>query len=234
MYGYIYLTTNLLTGKIYIGQHHAEQFSTSYIGSGTMLRKAIKKYGKQNFTVELLCECLTQEELDEKEINYIAKYNSTDKQIGYNVSLGGNSTNFSEETKQRIADIHRNRLLGTVILHKGDSEVSVKPDQIEEYLLLGYEKGRSDKARKSLSANYNYQSKGMLGKKQSDTQKARVKVACSYKRTAEQLKNFSEAKKVKNRFVCLRTPDNSSTIRCLITNKDKYLALGYLPCRDNS
>lgn len=73
---------------------------------------------------------------------------------------------------------------------------------------------------------------GMIGKRQSDKQKQAASKACSYKRTEEQKQNFSKAKKVPNKFVCLRTPDNKSTIRCLITNKEKYLALGYLECNN--
>ena len=43
MYGYIYKTTNLVNGKIYIGQHKSNTFDTNYYGSGTILNKAIQK-----------------------------------------------------------------------------------------------------------------------------------------------------------------------------------------------
>ena len=90
MYGYIYLTTNLITNKIYIGQKKSDKFlGNKYLGSGKYLREAIKKYGKDNFSVVVLCECASFEELNEKEIFFIGKYNSTDKSIGYNISLGG-------------------------------------------------------------------------------------------------------------------------------------------------
>ena len=234
MYGYIYKTTNLVNNQIYIGQHCSEVFEpTKYIGSGVLLLKAIEKYGKNNFKNELLCECLTQEELNEKEIEYIAKYNSTDRQIGYNVSLGGLSTNFSDETKQKIAKIHRNRLCGTIIVHNGDLEASIKPELLEEYINQGYVIGRSEKAKANLSANYNYNSKGMLGKKQTEYQKEAARKANTGRKLSEEFRqNCSEAKKVKNKYVCLRTPDNTSTIRCLIKNKDYYLSLGYLSCKD--
>ena len=42
MYGYIYETTNLINGKKYIGKHKADCFDKSYIGSGTILTRAIK------------------------------------------------------------------------------------------------------------------------------------------------------------------------------------------------
>lgn len=46
MYGYIYKTTNLLNGKIYVGQHKAEKFEPDkYLGSGTIFLEALQKYG---------------------------------------------------------------------------------------------------------------------------------------------------------------------------------------------
>lgn len=70
----------------------------------------------------------------------------------------------------------------------------------------------------------------MIGKHQSERQKQTVSKACSYERTTEQKKHFSAAKKVPNKFICLRTPDNQSTIRCLIINLEYYLNLGYKMC----
>ena len=49
MIGYIYLTTNLVNNKKYIGQHRSSTFDPSYLGSGTLFVKALKKYGKKKF-----------------------------------------------------------------------------------------------------------------------------------------------------------------------------------------
>lgn len=45
MYGYIYITTNLVNGKKYIGRHKSEVFDESYKGSGLLLSRSIDKYG---------------------------------------------------------------------------------------------------------------------------------------------------------------------------------------------
>ena len=80
---YIYLTTNTINGKQYIGQHKGRP-DDNYFGSGTTILKAIKKYGKENFTKEILCFCETREEADKKEREYIQLYNAIENKNFYN------------------------------------------------------------------------------------------------------------------------------------------------------
>ena len=89
MFGYIYKTTNLINGKIYIGKRQKQEFDKYYLGSGIYLKKAIEKYGKENFSCEIIDECNSIEELNEREIYWIDKLNSRIKSIGYNISKGG-------------------------------------------------------------------------------------------------------------------------------------------------
>lgn len=84
MKGIIYKTTNLITGKIYIGQYTG--LKQNYLGSGTYILRVIKKYGKENFKREILEICQIQEQLDFNEEYYIELYNSTNPNIGYNLS----------------------------------------------------------------------------------------------------------------------------------------------------
>jgi hypothetical protein len=67
MYGYIYKTTNLVNGFIYIGQHKSRKFTPNYKGSGTLITGAMVKFGVANFKVELVQRCNSQEELDAAE-----------------------------------------------------------------------------------------------------------------------------------------------------------------------
>ena len=73
MIGYIYLTTNLINGKKYIGRRKSNKFlGESYLGSGTHLKNAVKKYGRENFRVDLIEEIdTTYEDLVERETYYI-------------------------------------------------------------------------------------------------------------------------------------------------------------------
>ena len=85
-YGIIYKTTNIITGKIYIGQDSNNR--PTYLGSGLLIKKAIKKYGRDKFIKEVLEECLI-EDLGTREKYYIELFNSMDLNIGYNLRAGG-------------------------------------------------------------------------------------------------------------------------------------------------
>ena len=84
---YIYMTTNKINGKQYIGQHKG-CINDNYIGSGTLITKAIKKYGKENFTKEII-ELCTAENIDEKEKYWINYYNAVENKHFYNQMEGG-------------------------------------------------------------------------------------------------------------------------------------------------
>lgn len=88
--GYVYKTTNLINGKIYIGKHQRFEFDHKYYGSGKILLAAIKKYGRENFKVTVLLWCKTVEELDKAEINFIKAFDARNTKKGYNIAKGGN------------------------------------------------------------------------------------------------------------------------------------------------
>ena len=96
--GYIYKITNNVNGKIYIGQTRATEPQRwqqhvwhAYNGSDNdslLLCRAIRKYGKENFTRTIVEECGNQF-LNEREKYWINYFNSTNHDIGYNVAEGG-------------------------------------------------------------------------------------------------------------------------------------------------
>lgn len=89
-YNLVYKTTNLLNGKIYVGKHVQRDTSAfdGYLGSGVWIKRVIKKYGEENFIRETI-EFVDISLLNEREIFWIAELSATDRNIGYNVSLGG-------------------------------------------------------------------------------------------------------------------------------------------------
>jgi hypothetical protein len=89
-YYYIYQTTNLINGKFYIGKHIAKNIDDGYLGSGTKLYRAIKKYGKENFKRDIICFCYDRKELDETEANFVTQeFLDINKGLIYNIIPGG-------------------------------------------------------------------------------------------------------------------------------------------------
>jgi hypothetical protein len=93
MYHIVYLTTNLINNKIYVGVHSTWNLNDSYLGSGKKLHLAITKYGIKNFKRQILYYCLTSNDAYEIEkqiinINFIKLENT------YNISIGGRNRSF--------------------------------------------------------------------------------------------------------------------------------------------
>lgn len=118
----IYCITCKSNGKRYIGQtfagfenrwkqHYKTAFSNKNVDRDKPLYRSIRKYGWENFTKEILCEC-KPDQLDEKEQFYIKEYKTLHPK-GYNLTVGGNSGSLrSELTKKKMSDslIKRHKL----------------------------------------------------------------------------------------------------------------------------
>lgn len=86
----VYRTTNIINNKIYIGVHNNgdnEEFD-GYLGSGLMMSKAIKKYGKENFIRETLGTFNTVEESFKYEAKIVTE-EFVSRNDTYNLSTGG-------------------------------------------------------------------------------------------------------------------------------------------------
>lgn len=115
MYGFIYITTNNVNGKKYIGQKKYIKGWEYYLGSGTILNKAIKKYGKENFSREIIEECDSKELLDIREKYWINFFNATKSNSFYNIAKGGDGGNtiqgFSEKRLNDLKELHSKKLM---------------------------------------------------------------------------------------------------------------------------
>lgn len=88
MYHFVYKTTNIKNGKYYYGFHSAETLNDYYIGSGAVLKKAIKKYGKESFKREIIELFSSIEEMVEGE-RRIVNQSVVDDPRCYNIRCGG-------------------------------------------------------------------------------------------------------------------------------------------------
>lgn len=72
-----------------------------YLGSGKILKQAISRYGRENFSREIIAEADTLEELNALEQHYINSYNACESKEFYNIAIGGTGGNtrlgYSEE-----------------------------------------------------------------------------------------------------------------------------------------
>lgn len=85
----IYKISNKIDNKFYVGKHKTENKNDDYFGSGLLLKRAVEKYGKNNFVKELLFECSSEEEMNQKEADIIDEDFIT-RDDTYNIKLGGN------------------------------------------------------------------------------------------------------------------------------------------------
>ena len=89
---YIYRITNNVNGKTYIGQRKCPKNKTpmedSYMGSGKLIKRAIKKHGIENFTKTIICKFFTREMTNFAELYYIKKEMQQKGKDCYNILVG--------------------------------------------------------------------------------------------------------------------------------------------------
>jgi group I intron endonuclease len=113
----VYKVTNLINGKIYIGQE--KKYTPSYYGSGELIKNVILEFGKDNFIKEIIEYCNSPKILNEREIFWIKELNSRDRSVGYNISAGGSSFIMNEEIACKISEALKGKYIGTKAFRYG-------------------------------------------------------------------------------------------------------------------
>ena len=179
---YIYKTTNLINNKIYIGQ--SKYNDPSYLGSGIFIKQAIEKYGRKNFSKEILEECKSQDIANEREKFWIKDLNSKHREFGYNVADGGSSFIMNEEIAERISKTLKGKYTGENSFRHGMKISEEHKDAISKS-----NKGRifSDEVKKKMSKSR----KGILFSK--ETREKMSKSHSLKKLTSEHKENISKS-----------------------------------------
>lgn len=104
----IYLITNKLNGKQYVGQtvRKLKERMYQHMNGDLYIDLALKKHGIENFTVEVLEECATLDELNERE-KYWIKTRNTLEPNGYNCTDGGDNAIPTDESRRRNSEAHK-------------------------------------------------------------------------------------------------------------------------------
>lgn len=159
----IYIHINKFNSKVYIGK--SNNVTRRWRNNGIEYKpskgenqnrpfwNAINKYGWNNFEHEILHDNLTDAESSVKEIELINKYNSTNKEYGYNISLGGNGG--------KIYLTHPKGMLGKHHSKSFKIEQSKRTKKLNEEGKMG-------------AVWLNGHPKGMLGKKHSEECKKNI------------------------------------------------------------
>ena len=127
MFYTIYKITNMLNKKYYIGMHKTNNLEDSYMGSGKLIKRAIEKYGVENFTKEILH--IFDKELDmrnkEKELVIISEksYNLCDGGLGGFGYLNRTGLNNNNKDKDIIYEKVSKALSGKKAPHVSVSNI---------------------------------------------------------------------------------------------------------------
>jgi len=113
----IYKATNTINGKVYIGQTtiSLQERKGDHLrkalkhGSKNHFHSAIRKYGMEVFTWEIIDHAKTREELNNKEREWIAQTGSACPLVGYNLTHGGDAFEFTEAAKIKIGKAGRGK-----------------------------------------------------------------------------------------------------------------------------
>ena len=135
---YVYITTNLLNNKKYIGKRmcRCEIAEDQYLGSGKALQNAIQKYGKENFYKEVIEICENHEHCNEREKYWINFYDAVKNRNFYNIASGGDGgdtySGLSQEELEKIRKIKsekssgkNNPRYGAILSEKTKQKISV-------------------------------------------------------------------------------------------------------------
>jgi group I intron endonuclease len=178
---YVYLTTNLITGKQYVGDHTINpKEKRYYIGSGKpYFESAKKKYGTHNFFKEILEWFPTREEAYEAQEKYIIQFNTLSPS-GYNISpkggYGVNESFLGEETKEKLRKINTGKKWGpmsaeTKKLIGEANKISLKGRTLSEEHKKHMQKPKSEEAKKNMGGRIPWNKNKITGPLSDDVKK---------------------------------------------------------------
>ena len=140
----VYKITNKLNNKSYIGCHKTKNVDDGYMGSGILIKTAIKEIGKHNFEKQILFICENSSEMLKKEIELIAKFKPE-----YNIHKGGQGgwemVNKSGKNNHPWSEEARNKMRRIRLGYK------VTPETLEKMRISQTDKKLSIETRKKMS-----------------------------------------------------------------------------------
>jgi group I intron endonuclease len=209
-FNYIYIITNIINGHQYIGEHSTNKNpdNDNYLGSGHLLNKKIKQYGKENFKKEILEQFNTKQEAFNAQEKYIKLYKTHISYGGYNKDRTGGwcvNKECSEETRKKQSKIRKGKT--TWMCGKHHTDESKKKLREARKLQIPWNKGT-----KGLQVAWNKGKpwKEDIRKKQSESHK--------------DLKQSQETKEKRNKKLKGKIPWNKGKKKCFSDETLKKLS----------
>jgi len=200
----LYLVTNLINNKIYIGQtknfkqrlsQYRSAFNRKY--NKQLLHKAFVKYGFANFKFEVIAMAKNLEDANEAEKDLIRQYNSDNFLIGYNVSSGGTNFEKNEAIRNNISKGLRNHYANNVSILKGKPQPQWLREKISKGSMgkPGTNKGKkfSEQWRKNIS-------KSLTGFKHSEETRKNMSMAHIGNIAPNRKLNFDIAEEIRLKY----------------------------------
>jgi len=205
---YIYLITNLVNNKKYVGQTINDPLkrwtahkSKTKSGSDFAINNALRKYGVENFQFEVIDDTNENiDQLNESEIKWIAYYDTYDG-VGYNMTSGGDNYIRSEETRNKISEAlkgEKHHFYGKkfsdetkekmrqATLGMKHTEESIKKMSGENH--HNYGKTHSEEWKKKMSERMSGSNHPLYGKPRSDETKEKLRQANLGKKHSDETK----------------------------------------------
>lgn len=188
-YSGIYIITNTINGKVYVGQAQDIYLRTKQHilnEKNYLLKKAFEKYGMDKFTIDVLEQCEI-EMLNKREQYWMDYYEVVDKNKGYNICPVAGSTRGlkkSQEEKEKMSE-RASRRIGELNPfygqhHSDDTKEQIRQKKIGQVI--------SDETKRKISQKH-------TGKKFSEERKMAISKALKGKeKTKEHGKHISESK----------------------------------------
>ena len=182
----IYKITNVINGKVYIGQstdvekrykkHMNTIFNPNLHQYNYAIYQAMRKYGLENFSFEILIE-VEEDLLDLMEIYYIEKYNSyiyVENSNGYNMTRGGNNKNgfITKETREKISKSASGKRLSEEHKQKISETLKERLKDKENHSMWG--KHHSEESKQKISESQRGEKHYNFGKTRSEEHKAKI------------------------------------------------------------
>jgi hypothetical protein len=170
---FIYKTTCSVNGKYYYGMHSTDDLEDGYLGSGTYLAKAKRKYGKENFKLEIMEFCSDRESLKKREAELITEEMLNDPMC-MNLSFGGGEIKLTHE--QYVA---RNKLCNQRLQEKLKTDPETQR-KFREHMIAHNKKHNSERNKRTNVAR----NKARIGIPRTDEVKLKISEGVSGSKNA--------------------------------------------------